>query len=100
MTTNKKKGFILIESLNALLLCAFALLLLFALMRFSSHRFSLQYAQTSSLTDILVLDSLPCVPKTLQLDNKTYEIHSCVFNNTATSLPYTLEYIKAQSVRK
>ncbi len=73
MITNKKKGFILIESLNALLLCAFALLLLFALMRFSSHRFALQYAQTSSLADILTLDSLPCAPQTLKIDNKTYE---------------------------
>ncbi|WP_066387180.1 hypothetical protein [Helicobacter himalayensis] len=100
MITNKKRGFILIESLNALLLCAFALLLLFALMRFSSHRFALQYAQTSSLADILTLDSIPCAPQTLRIDNKTYEIASCVFNNTTAPLPYTLQYIKAQAVRK
>lgn len=99
MDTNKTRAFILIECLNALVMCAFALLLLFSLVRFSSHRLGMQKAEISSLHDILSADLIPCNSVDMKISHKTFAIQSCVVYKDS-SLPYSLHFLKVQQARK
>lgn len=96
---DSKSGFILIETLQGLVLCAFALSLCFVLVPLVSHKFALTQAH---------LGSGALYPQVLQAPSRTLELSSAnrhfvfshhTFSKQNSALPLMFHYLQITSVR-
>jgi len=96
---NFKDGFILIETLQGLVLCACALSLCFMLAPLMSHKFAL--AQANFASGGLYPQLLHSKASTLELSsaNKHFIFSHHTFSKQDSALPFMLHYLQVTSVR-
>lgn len=96
---NFRSGFVLIESLQGLVLCAFALSLCFVLAPFMSHKFALTQANLASGALYPQILRSPANDVQLHSANKTFVFSHHTFSKQDEALPFMLHYLQITSVR-
>lgn len=96
---DSKSGFVLIETLQGLVLCAFALSLCFALAPFMSHKFAI--TQASLASGALYPQILNATSSNLEIQsaNKTFVFSKHTLSRQDLTLPISLTYLHITSVR-
>lgn len=95
---DSKSGFVLIETLQGLVLCAFALSLCFALLPYMSHKFALtqiNFASGALYPQILLA---PSSDIEIRSANKIFVFSHHTFERQDMALPFSLSYLQIKSV--
>ncbi len=93
-----RDGFVMVECVLGLVLCALALGIVFSFQHYMSHRLASLRTQTSSGADMLHILSTTPQTSSLQSSTHTYEVRHYTYHKD-TLLPYTLHYFEPLSVR-